>query len=163
MKTGYTVHDCMTTKPVSADASETLQAVSKKMLENHVGALLVTEGEKPVGIVTEQDIVRKFVAQGVDPCGKTINDFRATQQKELITISPGADIYEALVKMRDYNIRHLPVVDDSKVIGLLTIKDVLKIEPQLFDLLVEKFELQEWERKQGLLQREMDDNSDFSS
>ena len=49
--------------------------------------------------------------------------------------------------MRDMNIRHLPVTDGSKMLGLLTLKDILKIEPQLFDLLVEKFELREEARK----------------
>ena len=56
-------------------------------------------------------------------------------------------MFEALIRMRDLNIRHLPVVDDKKLIGLLTLKDVLKIEPQLFELLVEKFELREEGRK----------------
>ena len=49
--------------------------------------------------------------------------------------------------MRDNNIRHLPVVENNEMVGLLTIKDILKIEPQLFDLIVEKFELREESRK----------------
>ena len=57
------------------------------------------------------------------------------------------DIYDALVKMRDNNIRHLPVVENNEMVWLLTIKDILKIEPQLFELIVEKFELREESRK----------------
>ena len=49
--------------------------------------------------------------------------------------------------MKEKNIRHLPVVSDGKMVGLLTLKDILKIEPQLFDLLVDKFEVREEERK----------------
>ena len=49
--------------------------------------------------------------------------------------------------MRDNNIRHLPVVENNEMVGLLTIKDILKIEPDLFDLIVEKFELKEENRK----------------
>ncbi|MBI2559074.1 CBS domain-containing protein [Candidatus Woesearchaeota archaeon] len=62
-------------------------------------------------------------------------------------MSPNDDIYDALIKMRDSNIRHLPVVENGKMVGLLTLKDVLKIEPSLFELLVEKFELREETRK----------------
>jgi hypothetical protein len=49
--------------------------------------------------------------------------------------------------MSDYNIRHLPVIEKGKFVGFLTIKDVLKIQPQLFELIVEKFELREEARK----------------
>ncbi|MBW2970751.1 CBS domain-containing protein [Candidatus Woesearchaeota archaeon] len=56
-------------------------------------------------------------------------------------------MYDSLVLMRDYNIRHLPVVHKKELVGYLTIKDILKIEPQLFELIVEKFELREEHRK----------------
>ena len=88
--------------------------------------------------------MRKGVSAGLDPKKTKVSDIMA---KELITIAPDSDIYEALIKMRDLNIRHLPVMDGSKMIGLLTLKDVLKIEPQLFDIMVEKFELREESRK----------------
>ena len=68
-------------------------------------------------------------------------------ETKLLMISPSDDIYDALIKMRDSNIRHLPVVEHGKMVGLLTLKDILKIEPQLFELLVEKFELREETRK----------------
>ena len=69
------------------------------------------------------------------------------QGKQLITIQPEDDIYDALLKMRDYNIRHLPVMDNDVMVGLLTLKDILKIEPQLFEIIVEKFEIREANRK----------------
>ena len=67
--------------------------------------------------------------------------------KKVITISPEVDIYEALLVMRDEDIRMLPVVNDNEVIGLLTVKDILKIQPQLFELLAEKLILREERRK----------------
>jgi signal-transduction protein with cAMP-binding, CBS, and nucleotidyltransferase domain len=114
------------------------------MSENHVGAVVVKDNGNSLGILTEQDIVRKAVATGVNTNEQKVKDFMETK---LITVNPSADIYEALIKMRDNNIRHLPVVDDNDMVGLLTIKDILKIEPQLFDLIVEKFELREESRK----------------
>ncbi|MBI2107980.1 CBS domain-containing protein [Candidatus Woesearchaeota archaeon] len=147
MKTGYTVHDCMTTKPVSVTTQTSIQECAKTMKNNHVGALVVKDGGKALGILTEQDIVRKAIAQGKNPLSMKVSELMEHQGKQLITIAPGDDIYDALITMRDYNIRHLPVIDNGSMIGLLTLKDILKIEPQLFELIVEKFEIKEAGRK----------------
>ena len=144
MKTGYKVYDCMTTKPVSVSPDSSLEQCAKVMAKNHVGALVIKENHKSIGLVTEQDIVRKVIAKGINPLTKKVKDF---MEKKLKTVSPNSDIYDALIVMRDSNIRHLPVVDNGKMVGLLTLKDVLKIEPSLFDLLVEEFELREETRK----------------
>lgn len=144
MKTGYKVYDCMTTKPVSVSSDASLEECAKVMAQNHVGALVIKDNHQSKGLITEQDIVRKVLAAGMNPLAKKVKEFMETK---LITTSPNDDIYDALIKMRDSNIRHLPVVDKGKMVGLLTLKDVLKIEPQLFELLVEKFELREETRK----------------
>lgn len=144
MKTGYKVMDAMTTKPVSINQDITLLDCARTMDEKHVGAVVVKDNEQSVGIVTEQDIVRKVVAKGINPLTEKAIDY---MEKDLVTVSPDKDIYDALILMRDNNIRHLPVVEDNKMVGLLTIKDILKIEPQLFDIIVEKFELREESRK----------------
>ena len=153
MKTGYKVYDCMTTKPISAPPDISLEECAKAMSKNHVGALVIKENHKSIGLITEQDIVRKVIAKGINPATKKVRDF---MEKKLITISPNDDIYDALIKMRDSNIRHLPVVDNEKMVGLLTIKDILKIEPSLFELVVEKFEIREEKRKplDRVIQRE---------
>ena len=144
MKTGYKVYDCMTTKPISVSSDATLEQCAKVMSKNHVGALVVKDSHQSKGLITEQDIVRKLIAEGINPITKKVKDF---MEKKLKTVSPDADIYDALIIMRDSNIRHLPVVDKGKMVGLLTLKDILKIEPSLFDLLVEKFEIREETRK----------------
>ena len=144
MKTGYKVYDCMTTKPISCSSGITLKECAKIMDESHVGALVIKDNGDSKGLITEQDIVRKVIAEGINPIDKKVRDFMET---DLITISPKEDIYNALIKMRDSNIRHLPVVEDGKMVGLLTMKDILKIEPQLFELLIEKWNLREESRK----------------
>lgn len=144
MKTGYKVYDCMTTKPISVSSDTSLHQCAKVMAKNHVGALVIKDDNQSKGLITEQDIVRKVLAKGINPLTKKVKDFMA---RKLLTVSPNDDIYDALIKMRDSNIRHLPVVNKGKMVGLLTLKDILKIEPSLFDLLVEKFELREEKRK----------------
>lgn len=144
METGYKVYDCMTTKPISVSSDTSLEDCAKAMAQNHVGALVIRDNNQSKGLITEQDIVRKLIAKGINPLTKKVKDF---MEIKLVTISPNEDIYNALIKMRDLNIRHLPVVDNGKMVGLLTLKDILKIEPQLFELLVERFELKEETRK----------------
>ena len=134
----------MTTKPISVTLGATLEDCAKVMSANHVGALVVKDNHQSKGLITEQDIVRKVLAKGINPLTKNVKEFMETK---LATISSNDDIYDALIKMRDLNIRHLPVVENGRMIGLLTLKDILKIEPQLFELLVEKFELREETRK----------------
>ena len=132
MKTGFKVADAMTINPISVSPDISLLECAKIMSEKHVGAIVVKDWNS-LGILTEQDIVRKAVAKGLD-----VNiTIKGLVEKDLFTVSPINDIYDAMIKMRDNNIRHLPVVADNEMVGLLTIKDILKIEPQLFDLIVE--------------------------
>ena len=144
MKSGYKVMDAMTTKPVSVSPEITLQECAKIMDENHVSTVIVQDNDHSAGILSDQDIVRKAIAKGINPLNKKVKEFMET---DVVTIEPETDIYNALIKMRDMNIRHLPVVKDGQMTGLLTLKDILKIQPQLFELLVEKFELREEKRK----------------
>ena len=144
MKTGCRVMDAMTKKPIDVAPDITLQECSKIMANKHVGSLVVKENNELVGLITEQDIVRKAVAVGLDTEKTKITEIMI---RKLTVIEPEKDIYDALVLMKKLNIRHLPVMKNGEMAGLLTLKDILKIEPQLFDLLVEKFELREAERK----------------
>ena len=145
MRTGVKVCDAMTQKPVTVSPDLRIDKCSELMAENHVGSLLVGENGKVVGIFTEQDVVRKCVAKGLQPWGVKARDI---MEKTLVTIGPEEDIFEALRTMADYNIRHLPVMDDDKnFVGFITGKDILKIQPQMFEILTEKIKLREENRK----------------
>ncbi|MBS3165236.1 CBS domain-containing protein [Candidatus Woesearchaeota archaeon] len=140
MKTGYQVGDAMTKKPITVPPSITVEECARIMAEKHIGSMIIIEKGRAKGIVTEQDIVRKVIAPGKSPAKTPLGDIMVT---ELVTVAPDSDVYDALVLMREHNIRHLPVVHKDEMVGFLTMKDVLKIEPQLFELLVDKFELRE--------------------
>ena len=144
MKTGVKASDAMTEKPITLSPDSNVQECAALMDKEHVGAILIKEDNHVRGIITEQDIVRKLVAKGENPLEKKLEE---VMEKELITANPSIDIFDALIIMRDENIRHLPIVDDGNFLGLLTLKDILKLQPQLFDLLLEKFEIREAERK----------------
>jgi CBS domain-containing protein len=144
MKTGISVSDAMTNKPVMLEEKNTIQQCAKLMAEKKVGAMLVGKGQNLKGILSDQDIVRKCIAKGINPLTKKIGDFMNPIKT---TITPDKDIYDAIMLMKENNIRHLPVMDGKKLIGLLTLKDILKIEPQLFDIIVEEIELREEDKK----------------
>ena len=142
--TGFKVADAMTHNPVVIDPVSSLRDAAKLMAKEHVGALLVKDGQEVIGILTEQDMVRKGIAKEGNPAARKVREIMA---QSLYTISPEEDIFEALRVMRDYNIRHLPVLHNNKFVGLVTLKDILKLEPDLYEILVEKIELREQERK----------------
>src|SRR3989344_1738631 len=123
MKTGLKVGDCMTISPINVAPDDNL-----------VGAVLVKNGKALVGIVTEQDIVRKAVKNSLNPATTKAGDI---VEKEITTIEPDQDIFEALQILRKKNIRHLPVMHNNHLVGLLTVKDILKIQPQLFEIIVD--------------------------
>ena len=144
MQTGYKVIDVMTNKPVMATKGMFVKDAAKLMGETNVNSLVVVEEEKAIGIITDEDFVRKIVSKGLEPKRLKLNDIMVT---DLISITPEKDIYDALLLMRDHNIRQLPVIDKGRLVGFLTAKDILKIEPELFDLFIEKYEIREQERK----------------
>ncbi|MBI5065110.1 CBS domain-containing protein [Candidatus Woesearchaeota archaeon] len=144
MKTGFYVGEAMTVNPVVVTPDTTLLEAAEIMERSHVGSLVVKEKDKLVGIATEQDLVRKGLVKNKKSGEIKI---REVMETDLRTITTDNDVFDALQMMRDYNIRHLPVVEKGKLVGLVTTKDILKIQPDLFEILAEKIHLREEERK----------------
>ena len=144
MDTGIKVGDLMTKEPVTVSHNTSLQECARIMAKEHVGSLLVTKNKKLVGVVTEQDIVRKAVIKNLSAKNNPISKVMETK---LITVSPSLDIFEALKKMSKFNIRHLPVMHKGAMVGFITTKDILKVQPELFDILQDKIEIRQQEQR----------------
>ena len=140
MKTGYTVGDAMTRIPVKISHNDTVSTCAQTMHKKGVGSLLVMDEKTVVGIVTEGDIIRKVLSPGNDPMQTTVKD---VMTKDVVSIEPHMDIHEAMLTMNNFDIRHAPVLVAGELAGFLTLKDILKIQPQLFDILVDKYRIQE--------------------
>lgn len=138
MRTGYKVCDVMTRKPIAVAPDMTVRDAANLMKQRDVGSLVVKIEEELKGFITEQDIVYKIAALGRDSNTALVKDIMVSKVE---TIEPDKDIYDALTKMRDLDIRWLPVLDNGKLVGLLTLKSILKIQPQLFDILLEKAQI----------------------
>jgi CBS domain-containing protein len=110
---------------IDADAS-VLEAVGQ-MVENNVGSLLVTEGGDVAGIVTERDYLRRVTLEG----RTEESPVREIMSAPLIVASIDTTIDECMALMTDRRIRHVPVVDEGRVIGLVSIGDLVKFKSKL--------------------------------
>ena len=108
---------------IEADAS-VFEAV-KQMVEANVGSLLVTEGGKITGIVTERDYLRRVTLQG-----RTDKDtaVREIMSSPLIVATPETPVDECMALMTDRRIRHVPVVEGGEVVGVVSIGDLVKFK-----------------------------------
>jgi CBS domain-containing protein len=93
------------------------------MAEEHVGALLVIDGGRLVGIISERDYARKVVLKGRSSTSTPVRDIMST---EVVTISPDGSVDDAMRLMTQNRIRHLPVVRAGNVVGVVSIGDLVK-------------------------------------
>jgi CBS domain-containing protein len=133
----------MTGAAVIDTAEDTLAEAARKMWRQQTGSLLVVDGEDLVGIVTERDIL-KAVAQGVELHDTRI---RLVMSKDIVTVSPGTSLREAAAIMADRWIRHLPVLDEGRLVGVISQRDLAGVlagalnEPEVLEQLIEASEL----------------------
>lgn len=159
MKTGYLVADIMTTNPVKVDGLLSVKECAEVMKRSDVGSVLVMKGSELIGIVTEKDIVFKLTVYNKDASKTTAKDIM-TSKENMTIIEPNKDIYDALIVMKENKVRRLPVLAGEKLMGLITVNDILKIEPDLFDLMVERITLREEDRKLNLESFSEDDDDE---
>lgn len=109
------------------EASATVFDAIKKIVEHNVGSILVTQAGEVIGIMTERDYLRKIAI-----FGRTSHDTLVEQimTSPLIYITPETSIEESMAIMTDRRIRHLPVVENDEVIGVVSIGDLVKFQTQ---------------------------------
>jgi CBS domain-containing protein len=107
------------------------------MADNGIGALLVLEHGKPVGLFSERDYARKLALQGLRSRDTPVS---AIMSSPVLTIRPDASVQDGLQLMTDKFVRHLPVVDGSGVIGMVSIGDLVKAVIQDQQALIEQLE-----------------------
>lgn len=115
------LRDLMSETPVTLDKSSTVAQAARRMKDSHVGNVLVVDDAKLFGIVTDRDIVVRCTAEGKDPSSLKLADICS---KDLMTVSPDQKVDEAISMMKARAIRRLPVVDDEKPIGIVSIGDL---------------------------------------
>lgn len=130
-------------KLLVAAPGTTVSIAAKRMAEKRVGAILVVEGERLVGIFTERDALFRVIARGLDPQATFLADVMTPEPK---TIFPDKSFGQAMMVMHDNHFRHLPVIENGKPVGIVSARDAL--DPDL-----EEFVAEERRRKQFQLSR----------
>lgn len=103
--------------------SDTVLDAIKKMADNNVGSLVVLEGEKLVGIVTERHYARNVFLKGKSSPKTTVGEIMSTH---VVCAGPKQSVEECMAVMTEKRVRHLPVLDENRVIGVISIGDLVK-------------------------------------
>jgi CBS domain-containing protein len=103
----------------------TVRDVARTMSERNIGAIAVLDAGTLVGIFSERDVVTRIVAEGRNPDETRVD---SVMTKDLIVAGPSDDLNEALQKMHACNCRHLPVVHRGSLVGMISIRDLLKVD-----------------------------------
>jgi len=119
------------TVPSSALVSEAAAILAK----NRIGSVVVSDddGQTAIGILSERDIVRELAADGSGCLTQTVDKYMT---RDLVTSTIQASVQEVLTQMTEGRFRHMPIIEDGKMIGLVTLGDLVKA--QLSELAMEK-------------------------
>lgn len=107
----------------TATPNETLGALAALLNARRVGALVVLDNERVVGIVSERDVIRAVAEEGAAALSRPVAD---VMTKDVIFAEPGDRVDQLLSRMTDRRIRHLPVCRDDRLVGIISIGDLVK-------------------------------------
>lgn len=116
-----TVRDVMTPHPVTMSEAAPALDGARKMKEQDIGDVIVVDGDRICGVVTDRDIVVRVVADGRDPSKTRLGEVCSRQ---LVTVSPDDDLVRAGKLMRERAVRRMPVVESGKAVGIVSIGDL---------------------------------------
>jgi CBS domain-containing protein len=114
------VRDVMTQATVTESQQDSLRSAAERMWRQQTGSLLITEGGQLAGIITERDVLRA-IAFGADPDKTSVDE---AMTAEVYTVAPDMQLQDAAREMAARWIRHLPVVEDGQLLGVVSMRDV---------------------------------------
>jgi len=139
------VSDVMTRDSVTVKPSTNLLECAKKMVRKRVGSLLIVDKKIFVGFISEKDILWVLIKKSKE----NLHEIKAIDisLRKIVTIKPTSTIEEAITKMRKSKFDKLPVVHKNKLVGIITIKDILNFHPEIYPELEEFSQIKEREEK----------------
>lgn len=117
------VGDLMTKNVVKSDKESTVYDLAKLMDKNGIGCIVIAENDRPIGIVTERDIITKCLAKELNPRDTKAKDIMSSP---VTSVDPEAEMLEAAKLMVSRMIRRLPVVENNKLVGIITTSDMIR-------------------------------------
>jgi len=126
------VRDVMVREVITVDENSTVKEAVDIMNEFQIGSLIVLEKGKAIGIVTERDFLRRVIAEAKDAKNTRVGEIMTTP---LVVVEPSADLEEAVKLMFQRKIKKLAVVDAKKLVGIVTLTDIARFQPQMIKML----------------------------
>lgn len=136
LRTRMLVKDVMSSPVITIDEDATVHKAAQLMADGHIGCIIVTsKKEKPLGIITETDLVTRVLAKNIRPSKLTAKEVMTSP---LITIDPDETLSETARRMSQLHIRRLGVMYKGNLAGIISSKDILAITPELLEIMQEK-------------------------
>jgi CBS domain-containing protein len=126
------VEDVMIENVVTVDADATVKEAVEIMNKHEIGCLIVMKWNKPVGILTERDMLKRVLAETRNPEKTKVSEVMTTP---VVATEPSTDIEEAARFMFKKNVKKLPVISEGKLVGLVTLTDLARFQPEIIRIL----------------------------
>jgi CBS domain-containing protein len=126
------VEDIMVKEVMTIDENSTVKEAAEVMNKFEIGCLIAVKKGKAMGIVTERDLLKRVVAESKDANETKVRDVMSSP---LVVIEPSTDLEEAVKLMFQMKIKKLPVVDDKRLVGLISLTDIARFQPQMIKIL----------------------------
>jgi CBS domain-containing protein len=126
------VEDVMVKEVITIDENSTVKEAADIMNKFEIGCLIAVRKGKAMGILTERDLLKRVVAEGKDATETKVKDIMTSP---LVVAEPAMDLGEAVKLMFQMKIKKLPVVDGKKLVGLVSLTDIARFQPQMISIL----------------------------
>lgn len=127
------IKDIMTSPVITMRSNAKVSEAASAMCANNIGSLIVVDrNEKPIGIITERDMIRKVVVTSKNP--KSV-DVTQIMSSPLVMGNPNMDLEDSAKLMINKKIKRLPIVDQGKIVGIVTFTDLIRAQPQIVSTL----------------------------
>ncbi|MEM5871876.1 MAG: CBS domain-containing protein [Candidatus Aenigmatarchaeota archaeon] len=131
------VKDVMKKHVITADPNMSMSTIAKILTNNKIGCVVLLENNKPIGIVTTNDIV-SLVAKEQNLKKIKAGEYWKSLKRPFITISPNESLFKVAKKMIKTGYKRLPVVENNELKGIISTKEVLMVSPELIEILSER-------------------------
>jgi CBS domain-containing protein len=126
------VEDVMVKEVITIDENATVREAAEIMNKFEIGCLIAVRKGKAMGIITERDLLKRVVAEAKDANKTKVKDVMSSP---LVVVEPSMDLEEAVKLMFQMKIKKLPVVDGKRLVGLVSLTDIARFQPQVIKIL----------------------------
>jgi CBS domain-containing protein len=127
-----TVEDVMVKDVITIDENSTVKEAAEVMNKFEIGCLIAVRRGKAMGIITERDLLKRVVTEAKDARKTKVKDVMSSP---LVVVEPDMELEEAVKLMFQMKIKKLPVVDEKRLVGLVSLTDIARFQPQMIKIL----------------------------